>query len=140
MRIVNYSFSRLPENDQDIAYTIDKGKETKFRIRGNNNRYVPLNIYQYVLLHEAAHCANFNNWGHGPEFQDLLSILSLAAFELGFIRIRSIDTSLYKKNGQPILCRGDIKNEILHGIDLVKKNNPEMAEHYDKLADFVMRQ
>lgn len=140
MSRANYSFSRLSADDKDIAYTVDKGKETKFRIRGNNNRYVPINVYQYVLLHEAAHCANFDNWGHGPEFQDLLSLLSLASFELGFIRIGAINHSMYTTNGQAILSRGDIKHEILHGIELVKSKNPDRVKFYDELAAYVSRQ
>lgn len=136
----DFSFTRLNQNDKDVAYTVDKGKETKFRIRGNNNRYLPINVYQYVMLHEAAHCANFNSWGHGKDFQDLLSLLCLAAMELGFIRISAIHSELYTTNGQPVLCRGDIKNEILNGIELVKSKNPKMINHYNQFADYIRKQ
>lgn len=136
----DFSFTRLQQNDKDVAYTVDKGKETKFRIRGNNNRYLPINVYQYIMLHEAAHCANFNSWGHGKDFQDLLSLLCLAAMELGFIRISAIHPGLYTTNGQPVLCRNDIKDEILNGIELVKSKNPKMIDHYNQFADYIRRQ
>ena len=140
MAKADFSFTRLDGSDKDIAFTIDKGRETKFRIRGIDNRYIPLNVYQYVMLHEAAHCANYNNWGHGVEFQNLLSLLCLAATELGFIRINAIGTSMYTTNGQPILSRGDIKSEVLHGVELIKNKNPRLAAHYDEFIAFITRQ
>ena len=138
MRKANFSFSRLNQNDKDVAYTVDKGRETKFRIRGSDGKYLPINVYQYVMLHEAAHCANFNNWGHGTEFQDLLSLLCLASFELGFIRISAIHNDLYTTNGQPVLCRGDIKSEILRGIELVQSK--KMNQHYENMRRYVSKQ
>ena len=136
----DFNFSRLTCSDADIAYTVNKGEMTKFRIRDNDRKYVPLNIYQYVLLHECAHIANFNNWGHGADFQRLLSLLCLAAYELGLIRLKTMTKTVYLSNGQPIVCQRDMKNEILHGINEVVIVNPELKPHYNALIKHIEAQ
>ena len=136
----DFNFSRLTCSDADIAYTVNKGEKTKFRIRDNDRKYVPLNIYQYVLLHECAHIANFNNWGHGADFQRLLSLLCLAAYELGLIRLKTMTKTVYLSNGQPILCQRDMKNEIFHGINEVVHVNPGLKDHYSALMKHIESQ
>lgn len=135
----NFTFSRLQETDADIAYTINKGESTKFRIRGKNYSYIPLNISQYVLYHEMAHAAN-DKFGHGKEFCDKLAILCLAASELGFVNLKNIKKELYLTNEQPILCQADMKGEIKRGIDLIVEANPSMRSHYKEYAEFIDRQ
>ena len=139
MKSKNFSFSRLDSSDGDIAYTINKGEKTKFRIRGNDKKYVPLNIYQYVMLHEAAHCANYDKWGHGKEFCDLLSILCLASYELGFIDLRHMQKAIYLTNGQPIICQSDMKSEIIAGINLIISQNPSLRTHYQEMIEHIRR-
>lgn len=133
------SFSRLDVNEKEIAYTVNKGEQTRFRIRGKNTKYVPLNIYQYVMLHEAAHCANFGSWGHGADFKELLSLLTLAAYEIGMINLEKIPSDLYMTDGQPILSKGDIKAEISSGIDSIESKNPHEREHYEHLREHVLK-
>lgn len=135
----NFSFSRLDGCDSDIAYTINKGEKTKFRIRDKDRKYVPLNIYQYVMLHEAAHCANFKNWGHGREFCELLSILCLASYELGYINLQHMQKEIYLTNGQPILCQSDMKSEIISGIHAIINKNPQLRNHYEELIEHIKR-
>lgn len=134
-----FSFTRLNESDSDIAYTINKGESTKFRIRGNDYKYIPLNISQYVLFHEMAHAAN-EKIGHGREFCDKLSVLCLAAFELGMIDLRKIKKEVYLTNNQPILCNADMKNEIINGCKIMIKNNPDLKDHYSEVIKFIQLQ
>ena len=61
-------FERLDDTDADIAYVINKGDKVKFRIR-DEKRYVPLNIYQYVLYHEMAHMST-TELQHTPKFHE----------------------------------------------------------------------
>ena len=131
-----FTFSRLKETDADIAYTINKGEITRFRIRGKDYSYIPLNVAQYVLYHEMAHAAN-EKYGHGDEFCERLSILCLAAFELGFINLKNIKKEIYLTNEQPILCQADMKGEITRGIEYVIDANPELTSHYRELAKYV---
>ena len=131
-----FMFSRLKDTDADIAYTINKGEVTRFRIRGKNYSYIPINISQYVLYHEMAHAAN-DKFGHGREFCEKLSILCLAAYELGFINLKNIKKEIYLTNEQPILCQSDMKGEIRRGIELVIEANPGLTSHYTEFARYI---
>lgn len=133
-----FTFSRLKDTDSDIAYTINKGQITRFRIRGKDYSYIPINISQYVLYHEMAHAAN-EKYGHGDEFCEKLAILCLAAYELGFINLKNIKKELYLTNEQPVLCQADMKGEITRGASLVMEANPEMTSHYKEFIEYIQR-
>lgn len=130
-------FERLDDTDADIAYVINKGDQVKFRIR-DEKRYVPLNIYQYVLYHEMAHMST-TELQHTPKFYELLNIISLAGFELGFIDLSRTSKEFYMTNGQPILCRASMKEEIMDGCDWLKKANPNSDLYYDSIKKAVRR-
>lgn len=133
-----FTFSRLKDTDSDIAYTINKGQITRFRIRGKDYSYIPINISQYILYHEMAHAAN-EKYGHGDEFCEKLAILCLAAYELGFINLKNIKKELYLTNEQPVLCQADMKGEITRGAILVMEANPEMTSHYKEFIEYIQR-
>ena len=128
-------FERLDESDADIAYVINKGEEIKFRIR-DEKRFIPLNIYQYVLYHEMAHLST-HELQHTPKFHELLNIISLAGFELGFIDLTRVQRSFYLTNGQPILCKASLKEEIIEGCQWLIKANPGAKEYYKDLIDLI---
>ena len=130
-------FERLDDTDADIAYVINKGDQVKFRIR-DEKRYVPLNIYQYVLYHEMAHMST-TELQHTPKFHELLNIISLAGFELGFIDLSRTSKEFYMTNGQPILCRASMKEEIMDGCDWLKKANPNSDLYYDSIKKAVRK-
>jgi hypothetical protein len=130
-------FERLDDTDADIAYVINKGDQVKFRIR-DEKRYVPLNIYQYVLYHEMAHMST-TELQHTPKFHELLNIISLAGFELGFIDLSRTTKEFYMTNGQPILCRASMKEEIMDGCDWLKKANPNSGLYYDSIKKAVRK-
>ena len=93
------NFKLLKESDSDIAYVMNKGSEVNFRIK-DKDRFVPINIYQYVLYHEMAHMST-KELQHTPEFHRMLNLISLAGYELGFIDLRRIPhKAYYKTNGQ----------------------------------------
>lgn len=130
-----FLFERLDDTDADIAYVINKGDQVKFRIR-DEKRYVPLNIYQYVLYHEMAHMST-TELQHTPKFHELLNIISLAAFELGFIDLSRTSKEFYMTNGQPILCRASLKEEITDGCDWLRKANPHSDLYYNSIKKVV---
>lgn len=127
-------FQRLDESDADVAYVIDKGNKIKFRIRCD--KYVPINIYQYVLYHEMAHMCT-EELQHTPKFMMLLNILSLAAYECGFIDLHRISSSMYTSKGQPILCKSSIKHEILDGVKHIVRYNPELGNYYKEFCGHI---
>lgn len=130
-------FERLDESDADIAYVINKGEEIKFRIH-DEKRFIPINIYQYVLYHEMAHLST-HELQHTPKFHELLNIISLAGFELGFIDLTRIQKSFYHTNGQPILCRASLKEEIIEGCNWLIKANPKSKPYYEDVIAHVRR-
>lgn len=134
-----FNFQRLDESDQDIAFVIDKGVKKSFRIRGEDRRYIPLNIEQYVLYHEMAHLAN-DEFGHGAKFCMLLSIICLAGYECGYIDLKRMSKTVYMTNSQPILCQADMKHEISDGIGHIIKKNPNKEEHYREFLRFINAQ
>lgn len=128
-------FERLDESDADIAYVVNKGEEVKFRIR-DEKRFIPINIYQYVLYHEMAHMST-HLLQHPPFFFDLLSIISLAAFEMGFIDLTRLSTSYYKTNGAMILCRASLKGEIIKACKLLADANPKSKAYFNGIAAYA---
>lgn len=130
----NLSFNKLKDDDEDIAYVINKGDEISFRIH-DLQKYVPINVYQYVLYHEMAHMST-EELQHTDFFHKLLSIISLAAYELGFIDLRRISFSYYNTNNQPILSKDSLKEEIVDGCYYVGNESGRNA-YYDKLAKHI---
>jgi len=129
-----YLFERLDDSDSDVAYVINKGEEIKFRVR-DSKRYVPINIYQYVLYHEMAHMST-NELQHTQTFYKLMSIIVFAAFENGFINFDNIPNSDYVSDGQPILSKKDIKNEIIEGAKLLF-NTPENISYLQEIMKYL---
>lgn len=132
-------FKRLDTSDQDIAYVIDKGSKVCFRIR-DKERFVPLNIYQYVLYHEMAHMST-EELQHTKLFHELLNLLTLAAYELGFIDLTRLSKNIYTTNGQAILSATSLQDEIILGCNLMIKEwnvkNSSYAAYYEKLRTHV---
>lgn len=130
----NLDFNKLSDNDEDIAYVINKGDEISFRIH-DLQKYVPINVYQYVLYHEMAHMST-EELQHTDFFHELLNIISLAAYELGFIDLRRISFSYYNTNNQPILSKDSLKQELIEGCYFVG-NASGRKLYYDKLAKHI---
>ena len=128
-------FERLDESDADIAYVVNKGEEVKFRIR-DEKRFIPINIYQYVLYHEMAHMST-HELQHTPFFFQLLSIIALAAFEMGFIDLSRMSTSYYKTNGAMILCRASMKTELTNACKHLADANPDSKAYFEGLSTYI---
>jgi hypothetical protein len=70
----NYSPEVFCENDpkysNDTSYTLNKGDAIYvcLRDRSHPNRLVKENDLLFVLLHEVAHIANYDGWGHDEKF------------------------------------------------------------------------
>ena len=127
-------FNMLSTSDADIAYVINKGENINFRIL-DNSRYVPINIYQYVLYHEMAHMST-QELQHTDKFKELLAVISLAGYELGFIDLNKMPHSFYNTNGQPILSKQTMKEEIMDGcMWLIKHSNQK--NYYQMLCEHV---
>ena len=115
-------FEQLNSSDADVAFVQNKGEKMKFRIR-DNIKFVPISIYTYVLIHEMAHLANGEEWGHGPNFQMLMHLMELAGYEIGIVKVEKYPTEPYYSGSTPILTKDSIKSELFDAIDVIIKNN-----------------
>lgn len=126
-------FERLECSDADVAYVEDKGRRMRFRIR-DNTKYVPLSIYVYVLVHELAHLANGDEYGHTAKFTMLMNLLEVAAFELGILKVEKYPLITYRSNNTPILSKSSIKSELENGIYQIIKHGGNDKFYNDMLT------
>lgn len=125
----NMDFKQLADDHEDVAYSLDKGKELSFRFR-DKDRYLPLSVESYILAHEMAHVAN-EEIGHGNKFQELMHLIEVAAYMLQFIDLSKYSDSTVHSNGQEILSRNSIKYELRDGIEnLIKHSESEEQKEY----------
>ena len=140
LKKTNLNISKLPINDKEIAYTLDKGEVIKFRWQ-DKQRYIPKDVYMYVLLHELTHESFPPTFqGHGDPFPQMLCLLCVAATEIGILDIQNIPKNIFMSNGRPITSRESIKTEILFGIDMLieaNKNDKEIVEYYNAKREYV---
>lgn len=70
------------------AYSIDKGRIIKLCLRSNKdtNTIIDINTLMFVVLHEAAHIANFDSWGHPVAFWEIFKYLLTVATEIGIYK------------------------------------------------------
>ena len=125
----NMDFKQLSDDHEDVAYSLDKGKELSFRFR-DKDRYLPLSVESYILAHEMAHVAN-EEIGHGDKFQELMHLIEVAAYMLQFIDLSKYSDSTVHSNGQEILSRSSIKYELRDGIEnLIRHSESEEQKEY----------
>lgn len=128
---------RLHEQDNEIAYTENKGEIIKFRWRDREN-YISKNVFMYVVLHELTHQVFPMSFrGHGKPFPDMLCLLCVAGFELNLFDLSSIPRSTVYTNNQPICSRNSIYNEIMRGIEMLREKNHGSDLYYDHLTQYV---
>ena len=133
------TFELLEQSDEDIAFVINKGEQVCFRLQ-DKKRIMPINIYQYVLYHEMAHMST-NELQHTPKFHELLNLLSLAAFELGFFDIRRFTKSLFTTNDLPIASKEHMQGEVIRGCEhMLEKhqNDMKVVNYYKGIIDYLM--
>ena len=127
----------MSPRNSDVAHVINKGDKIAFRVRDNSGKYIPINIYQYVMCHELAHMAT-DDLQHTSEFWKLLRIMCFAMFELGlydFAKLRKF-SGYYNSNGQAILSLDSIKSDIELGCnELRKASKNENYNLYIKLIE-----
>ncbi len=132
----NNLFEILDKDATDVAYVQNKGVHMRFRVRDKKS-FVPLSIYTYVLVHEMAHLANGKEWGHGYQFQKLMHLLEVAAFELNIIQPEKYPRYEYKSDNVPILTKDSIKHEIKEGIEVLIMEGKN-RKYYENLLNCVM--
>lgn len=74
-----------PQNGKDVAYSLNKGRTIMLCLRDaqKNGRPVDIDTLMFVTIHEAAHIANYDQWGHGERFWSIFKYLLEEAVAIG---------------------------------------------------------
>ena len=85
----NYNYEKFYENDpaksNETSYTMNKGDAMYICLRDkqNPNKLVNFDTLLFVLMHESAHIANYNDFGHTVRFWTIFKLLLNNAVEAG---------------------------------------------------------
>lgn len=71
----------MGENEDSVAYTLNKGDEMRICIR-HNNKFENINITYFVILHELAHLMSIS-YDHTDEFRENFNYIVHLASNLG---------------------------------------------------------
>jgi hypothetical protein len=88
----NYNPYEFYENDpattMETSWTINKGDSMHLclRMRDDPNKLIDANLVLFVMLHESAHIANYNGWGHPVRFWEVFKFLLYEAENSGIMR------------------------------------------------------
>lgn len=87
--LLNYNPDEFYENDprfsKDTSYTVNKGKSMHLCLRNRDDptKLISDNDVLFVLLHESAHIANYNDHGHTQRFWEVFKFILREAVESG---------------------------------------------------------
>ena len=112
--LVSYNPDVIAENDPrgsaDSSYTIGKGASMFLCLRSRDPPYrlADDNTVMFTILHECAHIANYDGFGHGPDFWEKFKFLLREAVDAGIYVPVNYDTD-------PVMfCGVDITYQPLH--------------------------
>ena len=142
MEKTNLNVEKLTTDDDEIAYTLDKGEVIRFRWKDEHG-YLNKNVFMYVLLHELTHESFPQSFqGHGEPFPQMLCLMCVAAVELGILDVSKVPSKTVMSNGKPITSKDSIKQEVLFGIEMLKKGNStnnDMIKYYNGWKEYIER-
>lgn len=79
LRDFNYEtiHEHRPRDGRNVAYSLNKGGTIMLCLRDDASPggVVDINTLMFVILHESAHVANYDNWGHGPRFWSVFKFI-----------------------------------------------------------------
>jgi len=86
-----------PRYSSETSYTLNKGDRMFICMRDKKTyRIMDKRIIIFVMIHEAAHIANYNGWGHDERFWQVFKYLLREAEEANIYR--SVDYKRYPIN------------------------------------------
>lgn len=89
-RTLNYKVKNLvlgerPQNEPEVGYTVNKGKEIRVCLRDENDKFIEKDVVLFIVLHEIAHIVT-DSYGHTTEFWDNYKKLEKYARMHGFVK------------------------------------------------------
>jgi hypothetical protein len=84
-----------PKTTDETSWTINKGDAMFICIRDKKDptKLVSPDLVLFVMLHESAHIANYNGWGHPKRFWEVFKFLLWEAENAGIMH--NVDFSIY---------------------------------------------
>lgn len=86
----NFNYETLYENDPrnltgDTSYTVNKGARMYLCLRRKSDpmKLIDFNTLMFCFLHEIAHIANYNGWGHPTRFWTIFRLILHEAILFG---------------------------------------------------------
>jgi hypothetical protein len=87
LRNFNYEaiHENIPSSVGNTAYSLDKGRTIMLCLRDvyPPHNIVDINTLMFVVIHEAAHIANWAEWGHGAHYWSVFKFLLREAVRVG---------------------------------------------------------
>jgi hypothetical protein len=76
---------RPQHGSQSVAYSLDKGETIMLCLRSIDAPYdmIDINTLMFVILHEAAHIANYSEWGHSMRYWQIFKYILQEAVNTG---------------------------------------------------------
>lgn len=74
-----------PGSASNVAYSVNKGSTIMLCLRSNSDPHeiVDIDTLMFVVIHEAAHIANYAEWGHETQFWQIFKYLLQEAAAIG---------------------------------------------------------
>ena len=121
----HWNINILGFDDQDVAYSINKGQILNFKSRDSSN-YIPYKILTYVICHELSHVACKNEQGHTETFMMIMHVIEAAAFIAGLLRPNDYPDEVVKFSNQTIVSKNILIDEILDGFYLLRRSGKDI--------------
>lgn len=117
-----WNINILPVNDNDIAYSLNKGQELNFKTK-DSECFLPMKIMIYVLCHELSHVACTNEKDHTETFSKIMWLIECAAFMAGLLKPCQIPINNIMFSEQSVVSRSIVRDELIIGFMYLRKSN-----------------
>ncbi len=84
-KIKNLVLGERPQNESEVGYTVNKGKEIRVCLRDGDGKFINKDVVLFIILHEIAHIIT-NSYGHTDEFWENYKILEKHARVYRFVK------------------------------------------------------
>ena len=133
----NWNVNILPTDDDDIAYSINKGEKLNFKTR-DSKTYLPMKIMIYVLCHELAHVACTKEIDHTETFSKTMWLIECAAFMTGLLKPKDYPIKDIMFSEKAIVSKEIVKEELIIGFTMLKESGSNL-EYIEAVLEYLKK-
>ena len=130
-----WNINILPINDNDIAYSLNKGQELNFKTK-DSKCFLPMKIMIYVLCHELSHVACTNEKDHTETFSKIMWLIECAAFMANLLKPSQIPINNITFSEQSVVSRHIVIEELIIGFYELRKSNKNI-DYIDATINYL---